>query len=97
MELETKIKKEHQPIVDLEASRNAKMQIFRQEIEKLEKQTKPVLDELDKSVKQREYIMSRVEPLGVKSDPKVKNAVLLYVPFYVACYQGVFSKRYLIV
>jgi hypothetical protein len=97
VELEAKVKEERQPVVDLEVSRNAKMLIFRQEIEKLEKQTKPVLDELDKSVKQREYIMSRVEPLGVKSDPKMKTAALLYVPFYVACYQGVFSKRYLIV
>lgn len=97
VELEAKVKAERQPIVDLEASRNAKILIFREEIEKLEKQTKPVLDELDKSVKQREYITSKVEPLGVKSDPKVKSAVLLYVPFYVACYQGVFSKRYLIV
>ncbi len=93
-ELEAKVKLESQPIVDLEASRDVKMQVFRQEIDKLEKQTKPVLEELNRLVKQRENITSKTEPLGVKVDPKTKTTTLLYVPFYVACYQGVSSKRY---
>ena len=72
-ELEAKVRLERQPIVELEASRNAKMQSFRQEIEKLDNQTRPVLEELSRIVKQRENITLKAEPLGVKSDPKMKN------------------------
>lgn len=96
-ELEAKIRLERQPIEDLEASRNAKMQVFRQEIEKIHRLTKPFLEELSQAVKQRENIAAKTEELGIPSDAKMKTSALFYVPFYVVCYEMVASKRYLIV
>jgi hypothetical protein len=97
LEFDRKIKVERQPIVSLEASRDEKLQVFRREIAKLEKLTKPVLEELDRIVKQRQAILTKVEPLALKSDVKLKSNALLYVPFYVAAYNGAGSKRYFIV
>ena len=96
-EMDDKVKIERQPIANLEFSREEKLQVFRQEILKLEKLTKPLLEELDRVVKQREVILARIEPLGLKSDFKLKSNALLYVPFYVAAYNGAGSKRYFIV
>jgi hypothetical protein len=95
-ELEAKIKLERQPLLDLEASRNAKVKVFGQKTEKLVKQAEPLVEEIAKTVKIREAVMGRFEPLGVKSDLKLKLAALFYVPFYVACYRATLTKRYFI-
>jgi hypothetical protein len=95
-EHEAKIKLERQPLLDLEASRDVKVQVFGQETEKLVKQAEPLVEEIAKTVKIREAVMGRFEPLGVKSDPKLKLAALFYVPFYVACYRAALTKRYFI-
>jgi hypothetical protein len=96
-EFDAKVKLERQPIVALEIARDEKLSVFKQDIQKLEKLTKPVQEELSRFVKQREAILAKSEPLGVKSDPKLKNSTLLYAPFYVAAYSGADSKRYFIV
>jgi hypothetical protein len=95
-ELQEKIKHERQPIYNLESIRNANLLVFRQEIQKLEKQNKNVSEKLVTLIKQRESIMARTGPLGVKSDPKMKKPAVLYVPFYLTCYNSGMNKRYLI-
>jgi predicted nucleic acid-binding Zn-ribbon protein len=87
-ELERKVSVERQPIVDIEAKRDLKLEIFNQETFKLEKLTYPVLEELGKFVAQREGILSKMEPLSLESDPKQKSTALIYVPFYIAVYNG---------
>jgi hypothetical protein len=96
-EFDEKVRIERLPIVNLEVLRDEKLVAFKQEILKLEKFTKPVLEDLDKLVKQREDIIAKTEPLGLKSDLKLKSNALFYVPFYVAAYNGASSKRYFIV
>jgi hypothetical protein len=97
IEYSKKVKIERQPITDLEAIRDKKLEVFKQEILKLENLTKPVLDELGKIVKQREDLLEKAEPLSIKSDFKLKSNALLYAPFYVAAYNCGDSKRYYIV
>jgi hypothetical protein len=92
-ELDSKIKLERQPLLDIETSRDEKVKDLIIAIEQIEKQVKPVHEELARILKVREAEMARFQPLGVKSDPKVKDAALFYVPFYLACYQAL-SKRY---
>lgn len=94
-ELQEIIKHERQPIIDIESSRDARLMAIRQEISVLEKETKAVLEKIDTSIKQRENLLSRIEPLGVKNDPKMKKNALLYVPFYITCFSGL-GKRYLV-
>jgi len=84
--LEAEIKVARQPLRDLEASRDAKMIVFKMETEKLLKQEKPIIDELNGAVKLKESAGAKFEVLGIR-DLQLKSPELYYVPFYVACYQ----------
>jgi hypothetical protein len=93
--LEAKTKEARQPLLELESSRDAKILIYKQEMEKLEQQTKLILDQLGRTVKLRETSIENFAKLGVKKDSELKDIVLFYVPFYVVCYQLESKKRYL--
>jgi hypothetical protein len=95
-ELEAKIKEARYPLLELESSRDAKILIHNQEIEKLEQQTKLIIDQLGRTAKLREANIAQFAALGVKQDLELKEAALFYVPLYVACYQAELKKRYLI-
>jgi hypothetical protein len=91
-EWEAKIKEAQKELLELEASRDAKIQLHRQEVEKLEKQTSSIIEQIDKMAKMRETDISNFEKLGIKQTG-TKNA-LIYIPFYLACYQSESKKRY---
>jgi hypothetical protein len=93
--LDGEIKFVRQPLLELEASRDAKMLTFKQETDRLLKQEKPVIEGLNKSLKVRETIKANFELLGIK-DQALKAPSLFYVPFYVACYEMGLTKRYII-
>jgi hypothetical protein len=95
-ELETKTKEARQPLLDLESSRDAQILLYKQEADKLEQQTKTILDQLGRTVKLRETSIENFDKLGVTPESELKEAVLFYVPFYVVCYQVESKKRYLI-
>ena len=95
-ELDTEIKLARQPIVELEAARDAKMLTFKLETEKMFKQEKPVIESLNKSIKLREAIKANFEELGLRGQD-LKGPALFYIPFYVACYEMGSARRYLIV
>jgi hypothetical protein len=94
-EFEAKIKLARQPLLELEAARDAKMLAFKRETEKLIKQEKPVIEGLAKNIKLQETITAKFEMLGIR-DQQLKSPALIYVPFYVACYQTGPTERYLI-
>jgi len=94
LELDTEVKLARQPLLDLEASRNSKMLIFKQETEKLLNQEKPLLEELNGAIKLAEDVNARFQTLGIRN-PQLKTLALFYVPFYAACYQAGLSQRYL--
>jgi hypothetical protein len=91
-EWEAKVKEAEKDLLELEVSRDAKIQLHRQEIEKLEKQTSSIIEQIDKMAKIREMDISNFERLGIKQT-RTKNA-LIYIPFYLACYQSESKKRY---
>jgi len=95
-ELEAKIKEARLPLVDLESSRDAKILVFNQDIEKMEQQTKLIIDQLGRTAKLRAANIAQFGALGVKQVSELKEAVLFYVPFYIACYEAESKKRYLI-
>ncbi len=92
--LGAEIKLARQPLLELEAVRDAKMLAFRQETEKLIKHEKPLIDGLNGTIKLRETINAKFEMLGI-SDQQLKSPALFYVPFYVTCYQAGYAKRYI--
>jgi len=95
-ELETKVKEARKDLLELESSRDAKILIYRQEAEKLEKQTKLIIHQLGRTVKLREANIAQFEKLGVKRELGSEGSALIYVPFYVTCYQAELKKRYFI-
>jgi hypothetical protein len=95
-ELEAKTKEARQPLLELESSRDAKILLYKQEADKLEQQTKVILDQLGRTVKLREVSIENFKELGVEKEPGLREAVLFYVPFYVICYKVDSKKRYLI-
>ena len=94
VELETEVKLARQPLLDLEAARDAKVLGFKQKTEKLIKQEKPVIDGLSSMVKLEEASNARFEMLGNR-EQQLKSPTLFYLPFYVACYKAGLSKRYI--
>jgi hypothetical protein len=93
-ELESEIKLARQPILELEIECNAKTQTLKQEIEKLIKNEKRIINEINSTIKLRETINSKFEILGIR-DPQLKSPILFYVPFYTVCYRTGVAKRYI--
>jgi len=94
--LEAKVKEARKNLLELESSRDAKILINRQEMEKLEKQTKLINDQIGRTVKLREANIAQLESLGIKLDAESRESALVYVPFYLVCYQANSQKRYMI-
>jgi hypothetical protein len=93
-ELETESKEARQPLLDLESDREAKIQLCRLEIEKLEQQTKLMLDLLGRATKLRELGLENLEKLGIKQDSELTDVVLFYIPFYAVLFNMESKKRY---
>jgi hypothetical protein len=95
-DLNAQIKLARQPLLDLEAARDAKILTFKQETERLLRLEKPVVEAIASNVKVREPIAAKFESLGIKN-LNLKNPALFYVPFYIAQYQLNITKRYLVI
>jgi len=91
-EWEANVKEAKKDLLELEASRDAKIQIHSQEVEKLEKLTSPIIEQIGKMAKMREAKLAEFEKLGIEQ--KQKKNVLIYIPFYLACYQSQSKRRY---
>ena len=93
IKLEAEIKVIRQPLLDLQAILDAKLLVFKQQIEQLVKLEKNVIEEVNTAIKERETLKSMFENLGMK-DLQVRVPLLFYVPFYVICYSAGLSRRY---
>jgi len=94
LELKIEIESARQPLRDLEAARDAKVLVFKQKTEKLLKQEKLVVVELNSVIKLGDSVNARFETLGMM-EHQLRSPALFYVPFYVACYQAGLSKRFI--
>ncbi len=93
-ELDAAIKLARQPLLELEDSRDTRVQAFRAESDKLFKLNMLVIDELNKSIAQREVIKNNFDALSIK-DPSIRSPALYYIPFFVVCYEVGATRRYL--
>ncbi len=94
LELEDKIKLMRQPIVELEEERKEKIVAFKEESERLFELEKTVVEAINKSIRQRETATAGFEGLGI-GDSQFTGPSLVYVPFYVICYEANSSRRYM--
>ena len=95
-ELETKVKEAMKNLLELGASRDAKILIQKQEKERLENKTKQIIDQINKAIKLREADIAQFAKLGVGRELGFYGNALFYLPFYVICYQADQKKRYYI-
>jgi len=91
-ERDAKIKEAMKDLVEIESSRDAKIRVYEDEMEKLEELTSSTIDQIDKLAKLRERSIDEFDKLGVPQ--KEGKHVLIYMPFYLACYQSESQKRY---
>ena len=91
-EHETKIKEAKKDLLEIEASRDAKIQIHEQEMEQLEELTSTIIEQIDKMAKLKEAALAEFEKLGIQQ--KHRKRALIYMPFYLVCYQSESKKRY---
>ncbi len=95
-DLEASVKEARQPLLELEASRDAQTLIHKQRIEKLESQTKLISDLLGGIGKQRAATVAKYKQLSLKRELSSGEIGLYYVPLYITCYHVELKKRYLI-
>jgi hypothetical protein len=93
-DLEAAVKKAQQPLVDLMAARDERLSAFKQESQRLISCEKPITEGMVGSVRLREEV-NKVFVEYVLSQEQLKDAMLIYVQFYVICYQSSLAKRYL--
>ncbi len=93
-DLEAAVKKAQQPLEDLVAARDERLSAFKLENNRLISCEKLVTEGIAGSFKLREEV-NKVFAEYVLPQEQLKDAVLIYVQFYVVCYQSSSSKRYL--
>jgi hypothetical protein len=93
--LETEVLKTRSKIVDLEASRDAKVLLMHQDIDLLEKNTKLLSDRIMEITKNRESNIDDLEKIHTTSSSNEMDKAVFYVPNYVICYNSGEKRRYL--
>ncbi|HSQ48671.1 MAG TPA: hypothetical protein VLL96_03190 [Candidatus Deferrimicrobiaceae bacterium] len=93
LELDQEVKLARQPILELEAEREGRIQYFKREAQKLILQEKPVVESIKKALSLHDEATTNLEALSVR-ETVLKDSALFFVPFYVASYQGGSVRRY---
>jgi len=78
---------------ELEASRDANLQLNRQKIESLEELTSSIITQLDDLNKKKRTSRNELNKIGMSNK---KKATLVYVPFYLAYFQADSERRYIV-
>ncbi|MFB0514740.1 MAG: hypothetical protein ACETVQ_04100 [Candidatus Bathyarchaeia archaeon] len=92
LECEKRVDEAMWDLREIEASRDAKIRICEQEMEKLEEQTATIIGQMDKLAKLREATLDQLSKLGIKQ--KRNKYTLIHMPFYVVCYRVNSEKQY---
>ncbi len=92
--LEAEVIKTRSKIVDVEASRDAKVLLMRQDIGTLEKNTKLLSDRIMEIIKNRESNVCDIEKIHTTSFSDELDKAVFYVPNYVICYNSGEKRRY---
>jgi hypothetical protein len=90
---DAKIKQASKELLEIEASRDAETKICQNEMEKIEELTANLIEKIDELAKNREAVMLEFDELGFRQQRI--NSSLVYMPFYLSCYQSKENKRYI--
>ena len=87
-----KIKEVGSDLKEIESSRDAEVKISQDEMEKIDEMTSTIIKKVDQLAKMRETVLTEFDSLGIKKE-KV-SLTLVYMPFYLLCYQAGSKRRY---
>jgi len=79
---------------ELEASRDAKVQLNQQKIKSLEDSTSTIVTQLDNLTKQKRASLNELDKMGMHDNRK--KSALAYVPLYLVCFQTGATRRYVV-
>jgi hypothetical protein len=96
LEYTAAMKLAREPIIQLETARDEKIFAYKQESNRIIACEKPIVEGIDKSSQLRENLTGGFDGLGI-GDPQLKAPILIYVPFYVVCYESGLARRYLFI
>lgn len=89
---EDKIKEASKNLEELETSRDAEIKVLQSEIDKIEELTSNIIQKANELAKNREAKIQEFDQLGIRQ--KRTENMLVYMPFYLSCYQSKSTKRY---
>ena len=89
---DAKIAEASKDLMEIEASRDAEIKVCQNEMEKIEELTSNIIQKIDELAKSREATLLEFDELGTKQQRTETS--LIYMPFYLSCYQTKTSKRY---
>jgi hypothetical protein len=89
---DSKVQEASKELLEIESARDAKVQVLEQGMEKMEATTSAIIKQIDNSLKLREKSIAAFEKYGIPR--KRDKGLLVYVPFYLVCFQSEGRKRY---
>lgn len=93
-EYATQAEKAKAKVRDLEASREAEVRLKQEEMKKLEEMSHSIVDQMDRLLKLKRVALKEIESEGITGGGR--EYTLVYMPFYLACYQKEMKKRYVV-
>jgi hypothetical protein len=90
-ENDTLLREAGKDLIDIESSRDAEIRICKDEMEKIEDLTSSMIGKIDQLTKISETTIAAFENLGIRHE--TASAFLVYMPFYLTCYQSGQNKR----
>lgn len=79
---------------ELEASREARIHMSRQEIKSLKDTTSAIIDQIDKMTVSKKSALEELERMGIAQ--RRRKYALAYLPVYLVCYQTNSKKRHVL-
>ena len=89
---DSKVQEASKELLEIESARDAKIQVLKREMEETEEATLAIIKQIDSSSKLRETSIAAFEKYGIPR--KYGKDLLVYVPFYLVCFQSEERKRY---
>lgn len=85
------LKEASKDLIEIESSRDAEIKICQDEMEKIEDSTSSIIGKIDKLTKISERAINEFQNLGIRLERA--SSSLVYMPFYLICYQTGSNKR----
>lgn len=79
---------------ELEASRDAQVQLNQEKMKSLEDLTSRIVTQLDNLTKQKRASLNELDKMGMCDNRR--KSVLAYVPLYLVCFQAETARRYVV-